>query len=127
MKEIIVAIVKYNNKILILKRNLTKRFDPGKWEFISGFMNNEQNLKDFAKERALYETDLDVRYIKQGTDFKINDKYGQWLIHPFLFSSDSDRVKLKEDHETYRWIEMNELSNFNTVSQLSKNLTALNL
>lgn len=127
MKEIIVTVIQYKNKILILKRNENKRFDPGKWEFISGFINNEQNLQDFAKERILFETGLETFLTKKGEDFKVNDEYGEWLIHPFLFSSESEDVKLKEDHETYKWIEPSELSQFDTVHEIKRNLIALNL
>ncbi len=127
MKEIVVAVVQYKKKILLLKRQKNKRYDPEKWEFVSGFINNEQNLQDFAKERVLYETGLRTTFIKKGDGFKVYDKYGKWLIYPFLFSSESENVKLREDHETYKWIEPNDLPKFNTVHQLSKNLIALNL
>lgn len=106
MKEIIVAVVRYKSKTLILKRNNKKHFDPRKWEFVSGIINSEQNLKKFAKQQVLIETGLN---------------------HPFLFSSESDEVKLKEDHENYQWIEINELDKFDAVHELSKNLNALNL
>lgn len=126
MKEIIVAIVQYKGKILLLKRAETKRFDPGKWEFISGFVKKE-NLQNFAKEQVLYETGLNTNFVKRGDDFKVYDEYGEWLIHPFLFSSESEDVRLREDHETYKWIEPIDLPKFNTVHDLKKNLTALNL
>lgn len=126
MKEIIVVVVQYKKKILLLKRQQNKRYDPGKWEFVSGFVN-KRNLKNFAKERVLYETGLRTTFIKKGDDFKAYDEYGKWLIHPFLFSSDSENVQLREDHEKYEWIEINKLSKFNKVHDLEKNLIALNL
>lgn len=127
MKEIIVAVVQYKGKILLLKRAETKHFDPGKWEFVSGFINNEKDLRKFARERVLFETGLETIFVKKGEDFKVNDEYGEWLIHPFIFSSNSANVVLKYDHERYEWMEPNDLSKFNTVHDLEKNLTALNL
>ena len=127
MKEIIVAVVQCNNKILLLKRTMTKHFDPGKWEFVSGFVNTIKDLPSFAKERIFYETGLETAFVKKGKDFKVYDSYGEWLIHPFLFSSKSEDVKLREDHKTYKWIETSDLSKFDTVHELEKNLIALNL
>ncbi len=126
MKEIIVAVIQYKNKILILKRTEDKHFDPSKWEFVSGFVKGK-DLQDFVRERVLFETGLETFFAKKGEDFKVNDEYGEWIIHPFLFSSESEDVKLREDHETYKWIEPSELSQFETVHELKRNLVALNL
>jgi len=127
MKEIIVAVVQFKRKILLLKRRKNKRYDPRRWEFISGFVAQNINLEDFAREQVLYETGLTTTFVKKGKDFKVNDEYGEWLIHPLLFSSESEDIKLRNDHETFEWIKINDLSKFNTVKELEKNLIALNL
>lgn len=126
MKEIIVAVVQYKGKILLLKRGQNKHYDPGKWEFVSGFVK-EGNLQDFAKERVLYETGLNVSFVKRGDDFKVYDEYGEWFIHPFLFSTESKDARLKDDHERYEWIEIIDLTKFDKVKDLEKNLISLSL
>lgn len=126
MREIIVAVVKYNNKILILKRTKEKRFDPSRWEFVSGFLG-EANLETLATKQVLSETKLDAEITKKGGDFEVNDEYGKWLIHPFLLEADGDNVILGEDHSEYKWINPKELVNYETVRDLDKNLTFLDL
>lgn len=111
---------------MILKRQSKKRYDSNRWEFISSFLKNRSSIRQQAKEQVKYETGLDVRFIKEGKLFEVADEYGKWLIHPFLFTSQSDSVKLRaEDHTSYKWIKKSELSKFNCVKDLEKNLTAL--
>lgn len=61
MKEIIVAVVMHNDKALVLKRKGNKRYDPNKWEFVSGFVK-EKNLAVFAEKRVAFETQRNVRF-----------------------------------------------------------------
>ncbi len=126
MKEIIVAVLKYGSRILLLKRNRNKRFDPDRWEFVSGFVK-ENDLEVVAIKQVLCETGLIAKIIKKGEIFEINDEYGKWLIHPFLLEVDSDKVILREDHLEYKWINPIELINYETVKDLDKNLVSLGL
>jgi hypothetical protein len=126
MKEIIVAVLKYGSKILILKRNKNKRFDPSRWEFVSSFVK-ENDLETFTIKQVLYETGLNAKLIKKGESFEVNDEYGKWLIHPFLLETDGDKVILKEDHVEYKWINSKELVSYKTVKDLDKNLESIKL
>lgn len=127
MKEIIVVVVKFNDKLLILKRKASKTFDPNRWEFISGFVNNVSDLSKLAENQVIKETGLYSKTIQKGQDFEVMDEYGKWLIHPFLFESSSDKVVLTNDHSHFKWISKEDLGSVQTVKDLDKNLVALGI
>ena len=128
MKEITVSVVRYDHKILLLQRQGTKKFDPGKWEFVSGFVKRGGTLQEQARHQIILETGLNATILRAGKSFKVTDEYGIWLIHPFLFSSENSLVNLRtEDHSQYAWVNSKNLNSFSTVKDLQKNLEALGL
>lgn len=123
MKKITVSIIKFKDKILILKRHENKKFDPNKWEFVSGFIKGNDELKIQATNHVFHETSLKFpKSVQKGQTFEMEDQYGKWQITPFLFEFNSDIVKLNSDHVEYKWIEAKDLKNFNCVNDLEKNL-----
>ena len=126
MFEIIVAVVLFNKKVLILKRKADKRYDPNKWEFVSGFVK-EKNLAVFAEKQVAFETGLKVKLVRAGKQFEVHDEYGAWLIHPFVFEAENERVKLSSDHVEYRWINADQILNYDCVKDLEKNLEMLGI
>lgn len=126
-KEITVSVLKYGDKILLLRRHKNKQFDSGKWEFISGFINGNNSFVNQAKHQVLKETGIDAVLAKKGYAFKIKDSYGTWLIHPFLFDASTDKAKIvAEDHSEYKWLRPADIKNYDIVEGLMKNLDALN-
>jgi isopentenyldiphosphate isomerase len=128
-KEIIVAVVQLDSKILLLKRSFSARTNPDKWEFVSGM--GKADIKDwarFAEDRIRHETGLASKFVKQGKEFNLTDKYGEWLVKPFLFKTTSDDVQVQsEDHDAYRFIEPSEIKEFKCVKDLDKTLKALEI
>lgn len=128
MKKLAVSVVMHDNKLLILKRNQDKKFDPGKWEFVSSFIKGKDELKIQATNNVFHETSLKFpKKVIQGQTFEVEDKYGKWQITPFLFEYVSDFVKLTQDHSEYKWIDIKELKNFDCVNGLDKNLVCFGL
>lgn len=128
IKKIAVGVVKRGDKFLILHRKSDKKFDPDKWEFVSSFMKDVENLEEYARTQVRKETALEVKFIKSGEKFKVNDEYGVWLIHPFLFEAYKNNVVLQpEDHSEYEWILAKDLEFYLAVKDLDKNLISLNL
>jgi len=128
VKEIIVGVVKRGDKFLILRRKSNNKFDPDKWEFVSAFIKDKTNLEKYAKEQVYKETGLETEFLKSGEDFKVNDEYGLWLIHPFLFETFGDDVVLQpKDHSEYKWVLGEDLKIYRTIKDLDQNLKSLDL
>ncbi len=104
------AVVIKNGEILLLKRNE----DPhkGEWDFIGGFLNEEETplmaLKREIREE-LSVTEFNVDYIKSfpGTHLW-KDKTYPILSHAFLVSLGSD-LKLNEENSEYNFVPLKEV------------------
>ena len=127
-KEITVSVVQRGGRILLLRRREDKQFDPGRWEFVSGFVKGAGSLQEQARAQAAFETGLQPRLEKEGAAFEVHDEYGAWKIHPFLFSAGAGDVRIpKEDHTEFRWVRPDGLARFDCVKELERNLKSLGL
>lgn len=127
-KEITVSVVQRGGRILLLRRAEGKQFDPGRWEFVSGFVKGAGSLQEQARAQVTFETGLQPQLEKEGAAFEMHDEYGAWKIHPFLFSAGAGDVRIRKgDYTEFRWVKPDELARFECVNELGRNLTSLEL
>ncbi len=125
--EIIVSVVTCNGKYLLLQRQMQKKY-PGKWEFVSSRIFDGKPLDVQARELIMFETGLQASLVKNGKMFSVQDQYGEWIIHPYLFSCNQSIVGLrKHEHQSHKWINLEEIDQFDTVTDIKKNLISLDL
>ena len=122
-----VGIVQFNDQVLVLKRNPNKRFDPNKWEFVSGFIKEHETVEETILREIKEETTLIPEAIEPGKIFEVNDKYGKWIVIPFLAKVNSTNLKLSEEHTEFKWIKTKELKKFEAVADLKKDLESVGL
>jgi hypothetical protein len=128
MKEIVVCVVRHGDTFLLLHRISNKSFDPDRWEFISGFVGDSEDLVEKACSQVSWETGLDANLVIKGSPFVMHDEYGYWKIHPFLFDSSSTDVVLQPaEHTEFVWVAKEKIIEFDTVKDLDKNLIALGI
>jgi 8-oxo-dGTP pyrophosphatase MutT (NUDIX family) len=124
--KIITAFIKNKNKLLILKRSTKVKTMKGLWAGISGIIeNNEEPLKR-AKIEIFEETGIieeEITLVKDVKSMKINSpqyENHEWEIFPFLFEADNSMVKLNWENSEFKWINVKELGNYETVPSLEK-------
>ena len=95
----VTGVVKYNGKVLILKKSPHDYHYPSRWSFCSGYGKEFEAAEDTVLREIKEETGLDAKTIKKGTILMKGDKkIGRtWAIMPFLCKVASKNVKL--DHE----------------------------
>ncbi|MEA2004536.1 MAG: NUDIX domain-containing protein [archaeon] len=124
----VVGIVKFGDKILILKRNSNRATSPNLWQGVSGALKEREAAEDAVLREVKEETGLDSWIIKDGGIIDVTDKYGRWIVFPFLVSVESDDVRMDEnEHTDYKWIDPDEIEDFDCVVGTIKDLTALGL
>ncbi|MCK5451838.1 MAG: NUDIX domain-containing protein, partial [Candidatus Aenigmarchaeota archaeon] len=112
----------------ILKRNGNRATSPNLWQGVSGALKEREAVEDAVLREVKEETGLDSRIVKAGGIIDVTDKYGRWIVFPFLVSVDSDNVKIDEnEHTEYKWINPGEIEDFDCVLGTIKDLTALGL
>jgi len=124
--RIITAFIKNNNKILILKRSDKVRSMRGLWSGISGIIENNEIPIKRAKIEILEEVGIKkskINLVKSIEKIKISSpqyENHEWEVFPFLFETKESEIKLNWENSEHKWINVNELKNYETVPSLDK-------
>ena len=124
--KIVTSFIKDNEKLLILKRSNKVKSMKGLWAGISGIIeNNEPPLKrakiEIFEEAGIIEKDITL--IKSAEEMRIDSpqyENHEWEIFPFLFESKKPTIKLNWENSEFKWINVKELENYETVPSLQK-------
>ena len=124
--KIVTSFIKDNEKLLILKRSDKVKSMKGLWAGISGIIEkNEEPLKrakiEIFEEVGIIEDKITlVRSVKE---MRINSPQYEnhdWEIFPFLFEAKNPIIKLNWENSEFKWINKEELENYDTVPSLQK-------
>jgi 8-oxo-dGTP pyrophosphatase MutT (NUDIX family) len=129
--KIVTSFIKDDEQLLILKRSDKVKSMKGLWAGVSGIIeNNEEPLKR-AKIEIFEEvgiTEEKIKLIKAVEEMKVNSpqyENHEWEIFPFLFETKNPTIKLNWENSEFKWINVNELENYETVPNLQKVLLSL--
>ena len=117
--------LKFEDKILILKRSDKVGTYKGKWAGVSGYVETWETadvtaLKEIQEETGLNKGDL--RLTRKGEPVKVIDGDKCFVVHPYLFESKSPEIKIDWEHVDYKWVEPRKISEYDTVPLLEKAL-----
>ena len=129
--KIVTSFIKDNEKLLLLKRSDKVKTMKGLWAGISGIIEkNEEPLKrariEIFEEVGI--TEDKITLIKSAEEMRVHSpqyENHEWEIFPFLFEANNPTIKLNWENSEYRWINVNELENYETVPSLQKVLLNL--
>jgi len=107
-------------RFLLLKRSEDRERFPGKWEFSSGEIEDEEP-RNAALRELEEETGLKGTHLKTGEAFTVQTGEGFFRIHPFLVKVEGEQ-ELSREHEKFEWIKPEELEEFDTVQGLREDL-----
>ncbi|MEK0319152.1 MAG: NUDIX domain-containing protein [Nitrosopumilus sp.] len=124
--KIVTSFIRDNEKLLILKRSDKVKSMKGLWAGISGIIEkNEEPLKR-AKIEIFEEVGITedmITLVKSSEEMKINSpqyENHEWEIFPFLFEAKNPTIKLNWENSEFKWINVEELKNYETVPSLQK-------
>jgi len=129
-QEILVCtcFLRYDNKILILKRSDKVGTYQGKWAGVSGYIESWETAEVTALKEIREETGLgkgDISYVRTGEPVSVVDGDNCFIVHPFLFDSKTPEIKLDWEHVDYKWIEPIKIQDFDTVPLLEDALKSV--
>ena len=121
--DIITVFLEHDKKILILKRSQKVKTMKTKWGGISGYIEQEEPvnraLKEIAEETGLKNESVTLIRIGEPLEaVESDDPKITWVVHPFLFRSNTDQIRIDWEHDEYRWINPKEIKNYETVPRL---------
>ena len=130
--NIVTSFIKDEDKILILKRSDKVKSMKCLWAGVSGIIEkNDTTPLDRAKIEIFEETGInekEIELLKEVKQMKILSqqyKNHEWNIFPFLFKAKNPKIKLNWENSEFKWLEPNEIKNYETVPELEKILFSL--
>ena len=124
--KVATSFLEYNEKILLLKRSEKVKSMKGLWAGISGIIEGDEEPIERAKIEIFEEVGVlenKIKLIKSAKEMIIRSphyKNQEWIIFPFLFKVEDDKIRLNWENSKYLWINAKELSNYKTVPSLDK-------
>ena len=124
--KIVTSFIKNSNKILILKRSDKVRSMRGLWSGVSGIIENKEEPLNRAKIEIFEEIGIrkdKISLTNSVEKIKISSPQyedHEWEVFSFLFETKETRIKLNWENSEFRWINVNELENYETVPNLDK-------
>lgn len=111
------CVVKYRDRILLVRRSRALNLYPAYWNGIGGFLDDKKSLQEKVREELREELGIPrqkIRVIRLGTIFhQEGRRYGKtWIVHPVLVEVTTGRVRLDWEAEDYRWVRPHEVRKF---------------
>ena len=129
--KIVTSFITNNDKFLLLKRSEKVKSMKGLWAGISGIIEKNETPLERAKIEIFEEVGIeesDINLLKSADLIRIESpqyKNHEWEIFPFLFETTNTEIKLNWENSEFKWINADELSNYETVPSLEKVLANL--
>ncbi len=121
--ETVTSILRYKNKILILKRSGGVRYYKHCWAGVCGYLNEseplEKALQEIEEETGIPRNELKL-VKKEKVVVPDNERGINWNMNVFLFDSNTDVVDIDWEHVDYKWINKDELDNFETLLGMNR-------
>ncbi len=124
----VAAVVVYNPRLhefLVMQRSSDRDVFPGYWEFPSGIIEDGEKPRKTARRELKEETGLSGNRVKTGDEHVQETEYGDFRVHPFLFTVESDAVDVTLEHQDYMWIRLEEIEDLKSVPGLLQDLKAV--
>jgi len=125
--SVVTSFLEHDGKILILRRSDKVRTMKHQWAGISGYIESnetplERALKEIEEEVGLRKED--VKLVKAAEPLEVPDKERDilWIVNPHIFKTSNTNIRLDWEHDQYKWIDFEEIANYDTVLMLKETL-----
>ncbi|MFH1828331.1 MAG: NUDIX domain-containing protein [Nanoarchaeota archaeon] len=127
MKTKACALIKNGNQILILKRSSSDSDYPNLWDIPSGDVLPDETIKEALIREVKEETGLTIKASKFSSVWEEKYKEEYLLGIVFICSVLENSPTLSEEHEEFKWIFQEEISQYNFAYGINEALLESNL
>ena len=125
--NIVTSIIKYQEKILLLKRSNKVKTMKNVWSGVSGIIENDDESPLSRAKIEIFEeigvAEKNIELLKSNPQTKIDSpqyKNHTWNIFPFMFKVETPEIKLNWENSEFVWIDPNDIIDYKTVPALKQ-------
>ena len=121
---VVMCFLCYDNKVLLLKRSEHVAHYKGKWNAISGHLDELEPVEEKAFQEIEEEvgiTKAEIASVKKGKIYRMEDKSigKKWMIHPLLVRLKTrPAIRLNKEHTEYLWVDQKDLTKYDHLPEL---------
>jgi 8-oxo-dGTP diphosphatase len=104
-------------RCLVLRRAMSSKGNPGKWDFPGGKVDPGESIDQSARREVLEETGLEIaigRVMGAAESESPSNRVAYLILEGHV---QSNAVQLSTEHEDYAWVEPGELARMDLVPQ----------
>jgi 8-oxo-dGTP diphosphatase len=127
--NVVTVFLEHDGKILLLRRSQMVKTMKIMWAGISGYIENEdpltRALKEIEEEVGLSNKKIKLLCIGRPLEAIESKKNSDivWIVHPYLFHSNTNLIRIDWEHDELRWIKPQEIQDYETVPKLKEALS----
>ena len=125
--NIVTSFIKYQEKILLLKRSNKVKTMRNVWSGVSGIIENDDESPLSRAKIEIFEeiglAEKNIELLKSNPQTKIDSpqyKNHTWNIFPFMFKVETPEIKLNWENSEFVWIDPNDIIDYKTVPALKQ-------
>jgi len=125
---VLTVFIKYKDKILLLKRSDKVGTYKGKWNTVTGYIDEPKPLikkiiEEINEELGITKDNILSYSIGEPFEFEDPKVKKTWIVHPAKVELKNDPdIKLDWEHSEFKWIKPGEIKKFNIVPKLDLSL-----
>ena len=110
MNNVVAAVIRKNNKYLIVQRN-RKKYLGLKWEFPGGKVEENETFEEALLREIKEELNIKISLEDKIAEEKYKDEKIDIVLHYFLCTQESGTIELNE-HEDLAWVEKKDFDKY---------------
>ena len=116
------AVMAYKNgKLLLLKRGEGAPWNPGKWDFPGGGINEGETPKEAAAREALEEVSKEARTLRELTVIDVEGEDVHFFVTDFFFGNGPiGALAAGPEHDEFKWVTLQEARGMDMVPGLRR-------
>ncbi|MFD1685485.1 NUDIX domain-containing protein [Halobellus litoreus] len=129
MAHVVTCFVRERGKVLLTRRSDAVGTYRGRWAGVSGYVESDSAdpengsldaerdaRRELREEIGLPDDDLEL--VRTGETIDVDDAEGSFVVHPFLFESDTREVTTNEELAAVEWVDPTAIRERETVPRL---------
>ncbi len=125
---VLTCFVRFEEKILLLKRSDRVHSYQGKWHTVAGYIDEPKPIRQKALEELEEELSIPSKNVSRfiaGEPYEFFDEGAKksWIVHPVLVElKKKPEVTLDWEHTEFKWISPDAVKGYDTVPKLDESL-----